>query len=98
MRPKPETQRNIDMEFTEEPLEAKKFGIKWIKYRIVKYPQVFIVVSWIPFVTYGYFKLHSKIYRETNSGEYVPNVMRNRYLVVRPDSWLLDTTPVRYRS
>lgn len=98
MRPQAEKMRSVDMEFTEEPLEAKRFGINWIKYRIIKYPQIAIIAAWVPFVVWGYVRLHSRLYRDTNAGIYVPNVFRNRYIVVRPDSWLLETTPERFRN
>lgn len=90
--------KNFNMDFTPEPPEAKKFGITWIKYRLAKYPQTFIYGVTVPIFLAVAITKTLIFRRDVNSGRYVPNVLRNDYIVVRPDSWLLDQTPKRFRN
>ena len=90
--------RNVNVEFQETPESAKKFGVKWLKWNIIKYPHISLIVALTPLTlaTFAYRVISIK--RATNNGEFVPNVLLHTYQVVRPDSWWVEQTPKRYRN
>jgi len=89
---------NSAMDFVPEPEAAKKFGIKWIKYRLMKYPHVFFIFWPVPFIIPAL--IHKAIYyrRATADGTYVPNVVRNAYHICRSDDYAAKMMPSRYRN
>lgn len=84
------------MDFIPRPEETKKFGIKWIKWNILKYPHIFLISLNVPFIIYVSTKLTINVHRGLNDGTYVPNVIMNRYAICRPDDYSAQITPKRY--
>lgn len=87
------------MDFMPQPEEAKKFGtMKWIKWNIYKYPNIFLILLPIPFACMALSSLIISTHKGMKNGTFVPNVIMNRYVVVRPDSFLPSVTPSRYKN
>lgn len=87
------------MDFVPQPEEAKKFGtFKWLKWHIFRYPNVFLVLAPVPFIIYKFFELPITTSKRMRAGEYVPNVVMNRYAICRSDDWAALATPKRYRN
>lgn len=87
------------MDFTPQPKEAKKFGtVKWFKWHMCKYPHVFMMAAAAPILVYKFIEMNVRYNRELAAGTYVPNVVRNRYAIVRPSDFLAENTPKRYTN
>lgn len=87
------------MDFVPQPEEAKKFGsIKWIKWNIYRYPQIFILMIPFPYYFYSFGQLYINYKRKTNNGTYVPEVIFNRYAICRPGDFTDINTPSRYKN
>lgn len=86
------------MDFMPQPDEAKKFGTKWIKWHIMKYPHLFMIGITIPFLVYKIGEVTFRLNKDIYTGKYVPNVIMNRYAICRPDDFLAKSTPTRYRN
>lgn len=86
------------MDFIPRPDSTKKFGVKWIKWHIMKYPHIAMICVPVPFIIYKGIAVMTRIDRELKEGKYVPNVVMNRYAVCRPDDYLAVMTPSRYRN
>lgn len=87
------------MEFVPQPEEAKKFGtMKWFKWHLYKYPNVFAISATVPFIIGGFIYNCIQFNKGLKNGTYVPNVLTNRYAICRPDDWWASHTPKRYRN
>ena len=84
------------MEFIPRPEDTKKFGLRWLKWNIYKYPNIALLVVPVPFIIYEFTKLTLKCNRGLASGDYAPCVVMNRYCIVRPDDYGAKITPSRY--
>lgn len=85
------------MDFVPQPDEAKKFmSMKWIKWHIYKYPNIFIMGCLVPPLIYKIIEVKVRYTRMLNEGKFVPNVIMNKYAVCRPDDWKVVNTPKRY--
>lgn len=85
------------MDFIPQPEDAKKFGsMKWLKWHIYKYPNVFLMCLPVPVLIYKAFEVGFRYQRTFNDGTYVPYVIQNRYSVCRSDDWMAQNTPKRY--
>lgn len=87
------------MDFVPQPEEAKKFpSMKWLKWHMYKYPYVFVVFAPVPFIIYKGIAVFFTYKRCYANGTYVPNVVKQRYAICRPDDWMAVTTPKRYTN
>lgn len=87
------------MDFVPQPEDAKKVGsIKWFKWHMYKYPYVFIVFSPVPYIIYKSIETYFTYKRAYADGTYVPNVVKNRYAICRPDDFVALNTPSRYKN
>lgn len=85
------------MDFVPQPEDTKKFGtIRWLKWNIYKYPNIFLIALPVPFIIYKATQKILSYNRDFNNGTYVPYVIMNRYAVCREDDWLVKNTPKRY--
>jgi hypothetical protein len=86
------------MDFIPQPEDAKKFGLKWLKWHIYKYPNVALIALPVPFIFYKAIEATIRYNRELRSGTYVPNVVMNRYAICRPTDYGAKSTPSRYTN
>lgn len=87
------------MDFVPQPEEAKKFGtVKYFKWHIYKYPNVFLIAVGGVITSILFVRRVLTYNRRINDGTYVPNVIKNRYAVCRPDDWAAKTTLSRYKN
>ena len=89
---------NAPMDFVPMPKSATRFGMDWLKYRLMKYPHVFVVFWPVPLIAIvGLYSLFN-VRRSLANGTYVPNVVRNHYHIVRSTDYDATATPARYRN
>lgn len=87
------------MDFVPQPEGAKKFpSIMWFKWHIYKYPNIFIIALPVPVIIYNLAKAKIRMDRELLTGEYVPNVLQNKYAICRSDDWMAQNTPKKYTN
>lgn len=86
------------MDFMPQPDEAKKFGVKWVKWHIMKYPHIFMICLPVPFAIYKASEVIYRCNRDLKNGKYAPNVVMNNYTICRPSDYLAKITPTRYQN
>lgn len=86
------------MDFVPQPEAAKKFGLKWLKWHIYKYPNVFLVALPVPFIICKFAEVIYRNDKNLKNGTYVPNVIMNRYAICRSTDYSATITPSRYTN